>query len=428
MLRRWMIVIGIGVIACFVVAIAAFSLRLETAESPSKSSPQPAIPSVPTKQLAPREESTKPIIRLDHSKAQLVGGVEREMPTDPSLDGLSAEELIDLLNSKDNEKTKSAARKLESMASDAVPALIKRLSETFTNDGKFNKLRWWCVNTLGNIKDERATDVLVKCAALDSDPHTRWRSIWALNVIREDRRIDLLREYLSSDDVVVRFNAATALSTMDVDDGVKVIEEATKSSDHWLRWQAVSALGKIKSPETLRILATCLKDPSDGIRQEAAMSLGRLDDPNAIPHLVEALSDEKSGVRWRAARSLGQLNAKSAIPELKKLLDDPDGSVRGQTAVALGEVGCKDRDVAAKVIGILSDPDRDVRSKAAMAIGKIGGREDIDVITKLLESEKEDRVSRRLERSLQALKAQGGLSSHEPTQDQRHLIPISEAA
>ena len=56
-------------------------------------------------------------------------------------------------------------------------------------------------------------------------PFFKARSIWALNVIREDRRVDLLREKLKSEDQLVRFNTATALSTMDVDDGVKVIEE-----------------------------------------------------------------------------------------------------------------------------------------------------------------------------------------------------------
>ncbi len=394
MFGRWAIVLGIGAIACFVVAIAALSLRLET-------HPPSSTPSV--KEVAPARLLSKPTIRLEHERARPVQSTEPAV--DPALDSLSAEELIDMLGSKDNEATKSAARKLESMPSEAVPALIERLSETFTKGDRFNKLRWWCVNTLGNIKDKRATEVLVKCAALDGDPHTRWRSIWALNVIGDDRRVALLKEHLKSENELERFNAATALSTMDIDDGIKVIEEATQSGDTWLRWQAVSALGKIKSPETLRLLIACLKDPTDSIRQEAAMSLGRLKDTNAGPALVEALGDKKSGVRWRAARSLGQLGAQDAIPELIKLLDDSDGSVRGQTAVALGELGCKDRDVAKKVVTMLADPDRDVRGKAAMAIGRIGSSDDVEAVNEALENEKEERVRRKLERSLRALKS-----------------------
>jgi len=395
MFKRWAIVLGIGAFACFVVAFAALSLRFETVPSGS-------IP--PVKEVTPAKQQSRPTIRLEHDRVRPVRGTKAAI--DPALDSLSAEELIDMLGAKDNEATKSAARKLETMPSEAVPALIERLSETFTKGNKFNKLRWWCVNTLGNIKDKRATEVLVKCAALDGDPHTRWRSIWALNVIRADRRAALLREHLKSEDEIERFNAATALSTMDVDDGIRVIEETTKSNDNWLRWQAVSALGKIKSPETLRLLVACLKDPADSIRQEAAMSLGRLEDINAAPALVEALGDKKSGVRWRAARSLGRLGAKDAIPDLIKLLDDSDGSVRGQTAVALGELGCKDRDVAKKVIEMLSDPERDVRGKAAIAIGRVGASDDVEAVNEALENEKENRVRRKLERSLRALKSQ----------------------
>jgi len=404
MFKRWAIVVGIGAVACFVVAFAVISLRLETV-SPTSG---PLV-----KEVTPARQLSKPTIRLEHDRARPVRGPKPAI--DPALASLSVEELIDMLASKDNEATKSAARKLETMPAEAVPAIIKRLSETFIEGDSFNKLRWWLVNTLGNMKDSRGTEILVKCAALDGDPHTRWRSIWALNVIRDDNRVELLKAHLKSENEIERFNAATALSTMDVDDGVKVIEEATKSSDTWLRWQAVSALGKIKSPETLRILVTCLKDPTDSIRQEAAMSLGRLKDTNAIPALVEALGDVKSGVRWRAARSLGQLSAKNAIPDLIKLLDDSDGSVRGQTAVALGELGCMDREVAKKVIKMLSDPERDVRGKAAIAIGRIGDSDDVDAVSELLKNEKEDRVSRKLERSLRALKSRRAVS--------RNLIP-----
>ena len=183
MFKRWAIVVGIGAVACFVVAFAALSLRPETVPPSSKP---------PVKEVTPARQLSKPAIRLEHDKARPVRSAE-PAPMDPALDALSVGELIDMLGSRDNEATKSAARKLETMPSEAVPALIERLSETFTKGDRFNKLRWWCVNTLGNIKDKRATEVLVKCAALDGDPHTRWRSIWALNVIRDDRRAARVR-------------------------------------------------------------------------------------------------------------------------------------------------------------------------------------------------------------------------------------------
>lgn len=417
MFKRLLIVAGMAVGACFVLALAALSLRLDTASSSSTTL---------VKEVVRVQKLPKPMVRLEHEESRPVGS--SGTVNDPALDALSVEQLVDMLDSKDNEATKKAARKLETMPAEAVPALVKRLSETFADKGgRFNKLRWWCVNTLGNIKDKQATEVLVKCAALDDDPHTRWRSIWALNVIGDDRRIALLKEHLKSKNELERFNAATALGTMDIDDGVKVIEEALSSSDNWLRWQAASVLGKIKSPDTLRLLAACLKDPADSVRQEAAMSLGRLEDINAAPALIEALGDGKPGVRWRAARSLGQLGAMDAVPALIRLLDDPDGSVRGQTAVALGDLGCKDRNVAKKVIEMLSDSDRDVRDKAAMAISKIGTSDDVEALNEALENEKEDRVRSKLERSVRALKSLSG-SWAEPIPADWPCIRITRAA
>ena len=82
-----------------------------------------------------------------------------------------------------------------------------------------------------------------------------------------------------------------------------------------------------------------------------------------------------------------------------------DATVRGQTSVALSDLGCKDRDVAKKVIEMLSDPDRDVRSNAAMAISKIGTSDDLEAVNRALANEKEDRVRSKLERSLRALKS-----------------------
>ncbi|HUT03290.1 MAG TPA: HEAT repeat domain-containing protein [bacterium] len=408
MIRRWAVVLGIGAFACLVVAFAVLSLQPKRDSSGLD---------VPIKYVTPEK----------HRKALPHLGA-KSGPQSLALESLSVEELIELLGSKDNEVTKRAARKLEGMGSSAVPALIKRLSETLSVGNGFNKLRWWCVNALGSIKDKRATDVLVKCAVMDGDPHARWRSIWALNVIGEERRAVLLKAYLKSSNKLERFNAATALSSMDIDDGVKEIEEATKSSDMWLRWQAVSALGRIKSPETLAVLKDCLKDPDGSIRQEAAMSLGRLKNIKAAPALVEALVDTKAGVRWRAARSLGQLGAKEAIAALVKLLDDPDGSVRGQTAIALGELGCKDRSVARKVINMLSDADKDVRSKAAVAIGTICSSDDVEPVNKALQSEQDERVKRKLERSLRALRSSARRSSLMSTIDDRPCSVISRAA
>lgn len=373
MWKRWIVVLAIALFASLLVALA--SLRFEQ-------------PSGAGRQAGPATEPSRPQSAV------------AQQPSDSDI-----EALIDQLASRDSAATRSAARKLEKIGSRAVPLLIRRLEKTSGGGQSFNKLRWWCVNVLGNIKDKRATPVLVQCAAKDKDPHTRWRSIWALNVIGDKRRIALLRERLKSQDELERFNAATALSTMGVDDGVAVIEDATRSHDRWLRWQAVSALGRIKSPRTLKILVECLKDPVDSIRQEAAMALGRLGDPKAVPALLDALKDAKPGVRWRAARSLGELNATDAIPALLKLLDDSDGSVKSQAAVSLGKMGVRDRILARKVIEMLFDPSKEVRSRAATTVGLVCSPEDIKRVQEALKREKEEFVRRKLKRSLEALRS-----------------------
>ncbi|MCD6327678.1 HEAT repeat domain-containing protein [bacterium] len=400
MWKRWAVVAVMGVGACVAVGLATYSFRVEQVSPES----QPSV-----KQLLPEKaETARPVFRVDGPDGR---ASSRKMATAVAVPGLAdmdVEQLIDLLGGRKNEPTKQASKRLGEIGVTAVPALIARLESTFTNDKSFNKLRWWCVNTLGNIRDKRATPILVKCVSLDPDPHTRWRSIWALNVIKDDRRIDMLRDRMkATESKLEQFNIATALSSMGEDDGIRIIEETTRSEDRWLRWQAVSALGRIKSPETLAILIKCLNDPDHSIRQEVAMSLGRLEDKAAAPALIEALSDPKPGVRWRAARALGQLKAEEAIPNLIKLLDDKDASVMSQAAVALGQLGCKSREVAKKTLKMLSSPDKDVRSKAASAIANIGTSDDIEAVKNALEKEGKKHIRRKLERSIKALNAAG---------------------
>jgi len=213
---------------------------------------------------------------------------------------------------KSRGRSKKATERLIRIGKPAVPVLIEALEEK-----KFG-IRWGAVNVLGYIKDKRAVPFLVQRVLTDTDNHVRWRSIWALNSIDDDRAVTKLREVLKGQDKRTRWNAAVALSTMNDNEAVPVLLTGLQDQSSWVRWEAVNALGRVHDEKTVTALLPLLADPSARIRQETVLSLGEIGGPKATAALVNALSDKSPGVRWRAAMGLSRLGQKSAVSTIEE--------------------------------------------------------------------------------------------------------------
>jgi len=238
--------------------------------------------------------------------------------------------LVDLLSQPDRRSEARAA--IVALGREATPYLLERMRDpVFT-------IRWEMANVQGDIRDERARPALVDNVVRDSDPHVRWRSIWALNEMPESGDAEttrLLLEELRGADEGDRWNAAVGLSMFGSAAGLDLIHAGLRSEDSWRRWEAINALGRVHDERTPALLAEVLKTGTVKERSEAVLSLGRTERPQALEPLIAALADPAADVRWRAAMSLVGRSDPKLRPALERLQADEDAEVRRQAKRAL---------------------------------------------------------------------------------------------
>lgn len=246
--------------------------------------------------------------------------------------------LIDRLDLKTGDRAEmKAARKqarddLIAMGSPAVPALVARM-----HDPSFT-IRWEMVNILGYIKDRRGTDPLIARVLNDADPHTRWRSMWALTSIGDPTTADKFRGHLEDEDPFAAWNAAVGLAMVAADPAaVPHLKKGLDSEDPWVRWEAVDGLGHVHDETTSRDIAPLLSDPDARVRHEAVMALGSIGDDTSRRELLRTLESPDAQLRWRAAMHLGRMGGEEGRKALEaRLAVEEDAQVREHLARALG--------------------------------------------------------------------------------------------
>lgn len=215
---------------------------------------------------------------------------------------------------------------------------IPFLTEMLKNNDDFS-LCWEAVNIMGYIGDKEATPILLGQAIKADNNHVRWRSIWALSQIKDEKIVQELLKALEDEKERFRWNAAVALSNMDCKEATPVLREGLKSHSDWIRWEAVNALGRIYDEETVMELIPLLKDPDKRVKQETILSLGNIGDKKATEALLEMLVDNDSDIRWRAAMALGMIGDKNAFKILEKQLKiENDTNVKKNIEEALQNI------------------------------------------------------------------------------------------
>lgn len=232
-------------------------------------------------------------------------------------------ELILKLSDENYDIRINVSNKLTEIGEDAVPYIIASLkndSYNATGSKSFNS-RWNKVNVLGRIGNNEAEDVLIERILTDEETHVRWRSIWALNIVKNENTKNKLIKALKNENEKIKWRAAVALGSFKNDSGKEILLEGLNKEDSWFRWEAVYVLGILEDPSTAKEISKMLNDNSTRVRQEAALTLGKIGNKEVIPNLIKALDDESPGVRWRAASSLAKLGDKSIIPTIEKALE-----------------------------------------------------------------------------------------------------------
>ena len=232
-------------------------------------------------------------------------------------------ELIFKLSDENYDARMNASNKLAEIGEEAVPYIIASLkndSYNATGSKSFNA-RWNKVNVLGRIGNNKAEDVLIERILIDEETHVRWRSIWALNIVKNENTKNKLIEALKNENEKIKWRAAVALGSFKNGTGKEILLKGLNKEDSWFRWEAVYVLGILEDPSTAKEISKMLNDNSTRVRQEAALTLGKVGNNDSISYLIKALEDESAGVRWRAASSLAKLGDKSIMPVIEKALE-----------------------------------------------------------------------------------------------------------
>jgi len=186
----------------------------------------------------------------------------------------AVEPLLELL--KDDHSKVSGIKALGDIGGESVVLPIINM----LND-KDGEVRSTAVNALGQIKDKRAVEELIKALETDTDVNVRRLSAIALGDIKAEKAVPVLIKKLNDQFMNVSTSAADAL--------VKIGEPSVKALIEVIDNKLASdALRKIGEPAIDEFI-NALNHENEDVRAIAAVSLGKLKSTKAIKPLVKAL-------------------------------------------------------------------------------------------------------------------------------------------
>lgn len=250
-----------------------------------------------------------------------------------------------------------------------VAALIPALKDEDSD------VRKGAAGALGEIGDARAVEPLIQ-GLNDKYWDVNKKAATALGKIGESA-VEPLLQTLKAESGVVRWGAVATLGEIRDKRAVEPLVRALKDEYQGVNREAEEALGNIGEP-AVEPLLNVLKDEDSNVRKKAAAALGKIGDARAVEPLVRALKGEDSGVRKKAAAALEKLGwrpgndtervqhliankewdllvrmREPAVELLIQALQDKDSDVRTNAASALGKM--RDARAAGPLLHALKD-------------------------------------------------------------------------
>ncbi len=207
---------------------------------------------------------------------------------------------------------------------------------------------------LGQVKDERAVEVLVMALTGGERDLSVWYAVAQALVASGDARV------------------IPAL-----------VEALQHHEDDFVRAEAAGILGKIGGAQAVEVLARALwEDRGIGgvVRAAAAWALGEIGGTQAVPALSAALAgNDKFEVLCNVAEALGKIGGAQAIESLGRVLNDSrkEYVVQREAAWPLGKIG--DERAVEQLVEALKGTDRDVRRTVAEVLESLGWRPANDI-------------------------------------------------
>ncbi|MBI5209838.1 MAG: HEAT repeat domain-containing protein [Elusimicrobia bacterium] len=253
----------------------------------------------------------------------------------------------------------SARSELERRGREAVPHLIKVLSDNSC------PYRWWAINALGDLEDQRAVEPLIAALGDDEADAVRW-AVSSLGRLEDPRAVDPVIKTLKHADREVREHAVVALGFLEDRRAVEPLIEVLLEDPSWYaRCQAADVLGRFKDARAVPALVKALaydKESWQFMVKAAAQALAEIDAPLGLEPLVAVLGRglPPSDAGW-VASYLASLCRHDKAAVLKGLAS-PAPAVRAGCAAALEKAG--DEACVAPLLRLLKDPAKPVREAA----------------------------------------------------------------
>ncbi len=300
------------------------------------------------------------------------------------------------------QRSQAAAELGEGHAVEAVPALIRVLTEDINT-----YVRTAAAEALGHIGDPQAIFPLMD-ALRDSSSFVRRAAAIALGQLEAKEAQAALIQALDDPNLYVRRAAINAIGKLGIPDLGKVLLPRLDTDDPRMRRTLITALRRLKTQEAIPILVEMLKGYQDepgprdlpvvktlvialgdlrareavpvlmdvvrgyvGARSLAAAALGQIGDPQACSVLVETLADPSTSLRLAALRSLGRLGCPGSAPVVREFLGSGDPRLRRMAALTLGHL--RDQASIPQLLAMAQgDHSPLVRPVAVEALGLIG--------------------------------------------------------
>lgn len=188
------------------------------------------------------------------------------------------------------------------IASAEYHTLIKGLQSKNFHD------RLSAVEAIGNIRDERAVDMLIDLLSNKSeDWEIQIRAIRLLGETKNSRAVSILLEYL--DNVFINYECPaikwnTAIALGNFKNNSKVFDALIHNLSYdnlQVREAVIQSLGKIGNEDTVSFLLPILNENSFALKYSAIKALSSISDPQAIPYLKEFITNEKDTILKKEA-------------------------------------------------------------------------------------------------------------------------------
>jgi HEAT repeat protein len=293
-------------------------------------------------------------------------------------------DLINTLETGNNETKLDAASKLGNRGKPAANALIEKIE---TDNSSSERTNSYMLLALLETGDERAETVLSedfgKKAALNNTTTASTSETLTEKGLSEE-----ILQALQAKDKDMKKRLANSIDR-DYGNKTDALEKALISEEQNSSIYipiAFSEFGPQEPGDETEKLLKAIKSENGPVRVAAMMALGENKERAAVEPLNNIVLRDYPLAKSSAIISLGEIGDKGALATVQKQMQSDSDFTRSCATIALGKIG--DESTLPYLIAKLKDSSPGIRSNAALALARIGNETAVEPLIRVLESGK----------------------------------------